>query len=567
MEPETPTDGDSYKRGVEDYRREQGERREVPNRGISPYRSSRRSSSRSPRRRSRSPIRRRSPRRDDRRRNRGDRSIPKKECRVYVSNLSFNTRWMELKDLMKKVAPVEHVEIFTDGEGRSKGCAVVEYSNQDHASQAIKEMDGIEMQGRKLRMREDIMDDITYREQLKTQKDKTKQLKEYQQHMEQQSMSNQYSNFGGLSAIASLTALGGGGGLGSLITQQSAQLASLLSGKNGDPVNSSVFVSNLDYDITWQKLKDMFRRAGNCTRCDIAEGEDRRSKGFGSLQFDTPMEALTAVSMFNGMELGRGKRSMVVRLDRSSILHQILAQLGISSSDITQRTLIQLQSLTTLSALAASGLNLGGLSALTGMNALGSTNNYANLQSVQQSNSSPSSGLNLSNLTGIGSLSTFGGLGNLLGSAGLNSSSMSSGLTGSSIGAGGGYGLSATSNSYGTAGIGSQLSSLGYGGQSERRQSDGGGASRYSASSTSGSSGAKVFVRNLPFSVKWQDLKDKFRDAGRIVRADVMTGEDGRSKGCGLVTFESSSDANRAVSLFNGSRMEGREIEVRIDRY
>lgn len=94
--------GDSYKRGVEDYRREQGERREVPNRGISPYRSSRRSSSRSPRRRSRSPIRRRSPRRDDRRRNRGDRSIPKKECRVYVSNLSFNTRWMELKDLMKK---------------------------------------------------------------------------------------------------------------------------------------------------------------------------------------------------------------------------------------------------------------------------------------------------------------------------------------------------------------------------------------------------------------------------------------------------------------------------------
>lgn len=58
----------------------------------------------------------------------------------------------------------------------------------------------------------------------------------------------------------------------------------------------------------------MFRRAGNCTRCDIAEGEDRRSKGFGSLQFDTPMEALTAVSMFNGMELGRGKRSMVVRL-------------------------------------------------------------------------------------------------------------------------------------------------------------------------------------------------------------------------------------------------------------
>ncbi len=36
----------------------------------------------------------------------------------------------------------------------------------------------------------------------------------------------------------------------------------------------------------------------------------------------------------------------------------------------------------------------------------------------------------------------------------------------------------------------------------------------------------------------WQDLKDKFREAGRVVHADVMLDETGRSKGWGIVEFE-----------------------------
>ena len=37
--------------------------------------------------------------------------------------------------------------------------------------------------------------------------------------------------------------------------------------------------------------------------------------------------------------------------------------------------------------------------------------------------------------------------------------------------------------------------------------------------------------------VAWQDLKDHFKAAGNVTRADVMTGSDGRSKGCGIVEF------------------------------
>ena len=66
--------------------------------------------------------------------------------------------------------------------------------------------------------------------------------------------------------------------------------------------------------MSWQKLKDMFRRAGNCTRCELAQGDDNRSKGFGSAQFETPFEALTCIAMFNGAEMGRSYRKISVRL-------------------------------------------------------------------------------------------------------------------------------------------------------------------------------------------------------------------------------------------------------------
>ncbi len=36
-----------------------------------------------------------------------------------------------------------------------------------------------------------------------------------------------------------------------------------------------------------------------------------------------------------------------------------------------------------------------------------------------------------------------------------------------------------------------------------------------------------------------QELKDHMRAVGEVVHADVLTGPDGRSKGCGLVEFSS----------------------------
>ena len=45
--------------------------------------------------------------------------------------------------------------------------------------------------------------------------------------------------------------------------------------------------------------------------------------------------------------------------------------------------------------------------------------------------------------------------------------------------------------------------------------------------------GCRLYVGNLSWDVKWQELKDFFKPYGTVLRADVMEEPSGRSKGCG----------------------------------
>ncbi|KAG5719554.1 hypothetical protein E4T56_gene14190 [Termitomyces sp. T112] len=76
----------------------------------------------------------------------------------------------------------------------------------------------------------------------------------------------------------------------------------------------------------------------------------------------------------------------------------------------------------------------------------------------------------------------------------------------------------------------------------------------------------QLFVGNLPYRVRWQDLKDLFRRAGTVLRADVSLGPDNRSRGYGTVLLATAEDAGRAIDLFNGYSWQNRILEVRPDR-
>ena len=61
-------------------------------------------------------------------------------------------------------------------------------------------------------------------------------------------------------------------------------------------------------------------------------------------------------------------------------------------------------------------------------------------------------------------------------------------------------------------------------------------------------------------------MKDLFRRAGTVLRADVSLSPDNRSRGYGTVLLASAEDAGRAVDMFNGFSWQGRILEVRLDR-
>ena len=91
-------------------------------------------------------------------------------------------------------------------------------------------------------------------------------------------------------------------------------------------------------------------------------------------------------------------------------------------------------------------------------------------------------------------------------------------------------------------------------------------STRPAARGPAGAPGSRVYVGNLHYHTSWQDLKDHFRSVGDVLNADVMMGADGRSKGCGIVTFASAKDAQDAIETLHDSELNGRKMFVREDR-
>ncbi len=73
--------------------------------------------------------------------------------KLYVGNLSFNMTDSSLSDIFKEFGAVNEVTIVIDREsGRSKGFGFIEMPNQAEAEEAIKQLDGKEVDGRKIKV-------------------------------------------------------------------------------------------------------------------------------------------------------------------------------------------------------------------------------------------------------------------------------------------------------------------------------------------------------------------------------------------------------------------------------
>ncbi len=75
--------------------------------------------------------------------------------------------------------------------------------------------------------------------------------------------------------------------------------------------------------------------------------------------------------------------------------------------------------------------------------------------------------------------------------------------------------------------------------------------------------GNKLYVGNLPYTVRDEDLQQSFSEFGSVTSAKVMMERDtGRSKGFGFVEMGSDAEALAAVEGMNGQSLGGRSLVV-----
>ncbi|KAI8640652.1 hypothetical protein BD408DRAFT_444986 [Parasitella parasitica] len=160
-----------------------------------------------------------------------------KDCRVYVSNLSFEVTWHQLKDFMREAGQVTHVDVLKTASGRSKGCGVVEYRYPEDARRAIHIMNKADLMGRPVFIRED----------------------------------REFDSSGPPKDPREV------------------------------PDDCRLHVSNLPLNASWQDMKDLFRKAGRVLHTDIhTDLGSRRPNGHGTVIFDEARFARNAIEILNG---------------------------------------------------------------------------------------------------------------------------------------------------------------------------------------------------------------------------------------------------------------------------
>uniref|UniRef100_A0AC34FSM5 RRM domain-containing protein n=1 Tax=Panagrolaimus sp. ES5 TaxID=591445 RepID=A0AC34FSM5_9BILA len=249
--------------------------------------------------RSRSPIQNNQNRRD--RRTKEKRPIdPQSDKMVYLSNLPFELKWNELKDLIRqKAGESAFVEFLEDRDGKPKGCAVLDFDNRAAALRCVDAFHRMEIGGRHITAKE-IRDPMGFfRHILKNE---------------------------GIDFLANRNLIPGRQGYrqrrereednGGVSENETYGLSPTFLGQLNikPPLVNRVFVTNIPYNCGVGKLYDIFSLAGRITWFDLQLDSEGKTKGMAIIQFSHPIEAVQAISMLNNQRLF--DRTLSVKMDR-----------------------------------------------------------------------------------------------------------------------------------------------------------------------------------------------------------------------------------------------------------
>ncbi|KAK5995790.1 putative RNA-binding protein [Cladobotryum mycophilum] len=152
-----------------------------------------------------------------------------------------------------------------------------------------------------------------------------------------------------------------------------------------------------------------------------------------------------------------------------------------------------------------------------------------------------------------------GGMG--FGNRGGYGGGMRGGFGGGGGGGGGFGGRGGFGGGRGGYGFGGRGGGFGGGGGS------GGGGSTGSAGFDAPVVSATIYVRNLPWSTSNDDLVELFTTIGKVEQAEIQYEPSGRSRGTGVVRFDSADTAETAIAKFQGYQYGGRPLNLSFVKY
>ncbi len=77
----------------------------------------------------------------------------------------------------------------------------------------------------------------------------------------------------------------------------------------------------------------------------------------------------------------------------------------------------------------------------------------------------------------------------------------------------------------------------------------------------------KLYVGNLSYSTSEDEIRTLFERAGTVQSVTLIRDrETGRSKGFAFVEMGTQEEAQKAIGLFNGTRLEDRQLTVSVAR-
>ncbi|KAL6731352.1 hypothetical protein Aduo_002226 [Ancylostoma duodenale] len=224
----------------------------------------------------------------------GDRRSVANDRMVFITNLAYEVRWAELKDVLREHGgEVVFVELLEDRNGQPKGNAIAEFKTKEGAANCLKNLDGFEIRKRKM-ITKAIRDPVAFLRKVQEETGvdylaKCGGIVSRGRNDERPARTGSYDLFG-LSP--------------EFLRQHNIE----------PPLCDRVFIANLSFNVGTGRIYEIFGLAGNIVWMDLHMDKEGKSKGVCILQFSHPIEAVQAISMFHGQKLY--DRVLVVKMDR-----------------------------------------------------------------------------------------------------------------------------------------------------------------------------------------------------------------------------------------------------------